>query len=127
MKAIHQGLPLREFHRPETGIVEVQVDADTGLLPSEYSTDTITEVFIAGTEPRVVETYHENREYRNAYYSDKMLTTISYESYDADLDLTIDDPFSNNDFVLEGLDIDLDFLGDSNGEEEDSSENSLLD
>ncbi|MBB6479055.1 penicillin-binding protein 1A [Spirochaeta isovalerica] len=127
MKAIHQGLPLKDFYKPETGIVEVEVDADTGLLPSEYSEDTITEVFIAGTEPKVVETYHENRAYRNTFYSDKMLTTISYESYDAGLDLTIDDPFANNDYVLEGLDIDLDFLNDTGSDTEEDSENSLLD
>lgn len=127
MKAIHEGLPIKQFYKPETGLVEVEVDADTGLLPSKFSKDTINEIFLAGTEPTEVETYHENRDYRNSYYSDKMLTTISYGSYDAGLNLTIEDPLKQNDFVLEGLDINLDFLDNSAKKEEKDSENSLLD
>ena len=127
MKAIHEGLPLKEFHRPETGIVEMEVDAVSGLIPSDFSEDILTEVFIAGTEPTTFDTYHETTADRTAYLADKLLTTISYESYDAGLDLNLYNPINDNNNVLEGLDIDLDFLNDTSSSQEEESENSLLD
>ncbi len=52
MKRIHQGLPLREFVRPSTGLIERKVCAVSGLLPTEFCTDgTRLETFIVGTEP----------------------------------------------------------------------------
>jgi penicillin-binding protein 1A len=127
MKAIHQGLPIRQFHRPETGIVEMDVDAVSGLIPSEYSTDIIREVFIAGTEPTTIDTYHSTTADRTALYADKLLNTISYESYSAGLDLNLYNPVNDDNSVLEGLDIDLDFLNETSENKEDVSENSLLD
>ncbi len=127
MKAIHQGLPLKDFYRPETGIVEMEVDAVSGLLPTEFSDDTITEVFIAGTEPRTYDTYHSTTAERNTYLADKLLTTIIYESPDVGLDLELVNPLSDNNNVLEGLDIDLDFLNESSMDNNEDSENSLLD
>jgi len=127
MKAIHKGLPLKEFYRPETGIVEMEVDAVSGLIPTEFSEDIITEVFIAGTEPTTFDTYHSSTADRNAYLADKLLTTIIYESPDVGLDLELINPLHDNNNVLEGLDIDLDFLNDTSSGEVDVSENSLLD
>lgn len=51
MKRIHEGLPIRDFERPEEGLVSVTVDAVTGLLPSSYTTATVTELFLPGTVP----------------------------------------------------------------------------
>ncbi|MGL4524397.1 MAG: transglycosylase domain-containing protein [Spirochaetia bacterium] len=51
MKRIHEGLPLRNFPRPDTGIVSVNVDAVTGLLPSSYTTSSVLELFLTGTVP----------------------------------------------------------------------------
>lgn len=51
MKDIHNGLPRREFVRPE-GIVEATVTTRSGLLPpADYDGPTVREVFIAGTQP----------------------------------------------------------------------------
>ncbi|MBI9097631.1 MAG: PBP1A family penicillin-binding protein [Spirochaetaceae bacterium] len=127
MKAIHEGLPIKQFYKPETGIVEMEVDAVSGLIPTEFSEETINEVFIAGTEPKTYDTYHSTTADRNSYLADKLLTTISYESYDAGLDLDLYNPIKDNNNVLEGLDIDLDFLNDSSIDEIDETENSLLD
>jgi penicillin-binding protein 1A len=127
MKAIHQGLPIKEFYRPETGIVEMDVDAVSGLIPTEYSKEIVREVFIAGTEPTKLDTYHSTTADRTAYLADKLLTTISYESYDAGLDLNLYNPINDNNSVLEGLDIDLDFLNDIDSTQQVDSENSLLD
>lgn len=127
MKAIHKGLPLKQFYKPETGIVELKVDAVSGLLPTEYSDKVISEVFIAGTEPTTYDTYHSTTADRTAYLADKLLTTISYESYDAGLDLNLYNPINDSNSVLEGLDIDLDFLNDTGSSQQEESENSLLD
>ena len=57
MKQIHDGLPPKEFTRPSRGIVEVQVTAETGLLPPPgYTGPVITELFIEGTQPRSYDT-----------------------------------------------------------------------
>ncbi len=43
-------LPLRDFPRP-AGIVVAQVDALSGMLPGEFTTQTVNEVFAAGHQP----------------------------------------------------------------------------
>ncbi len=45
-----EGQPKREFTRPE-GLIQVEVCALSGLLPTEFCDHTRTEWFIAGTEP----------------------------------------------------------------------------
>ncbi len=54
MKAIHEDLPRVDFPKPGSGIVEVQIDRRTGMLPDKDTPKQhlISEVFIAGTEPR---------------------------------------------------------------------------
>jgi len=54
MKTIHEDLPRIPFPRPENGIVEVEVDRRTGMLPEKDTPEEYLrrEVFIAGTEPR---------------------------------------------------------------------------
>ncbi len=56
MQAIHKDLPKRQFTPPDTGLVRVKVDAESGLLPSPSSQHVISELFIAGTEPRRLDT-----------------------------------------------------------------------
>jgi 1A family penicillin-binding protein len=50
MQAAHQGLPPRPFQRPD-GILEREICADSGLLPSPTCPATRPERFLAGTEP----------------------------------------------------------------------------
>jgi len=125
MKAIHQGLPVKEFYKPENGIVEMEVDAVSGLIPTEFSDEVLMEVFIAGTEPTTIDTYHTTTADRKDFQAKKMLNTISYENYDAGIDLNIKNPLKDD--LLEGLDIDLDFLNDTSSSQKEESENSLLD
>ena len=47
MKAVHQGLPIRQFDRPPTGLVDMEVSATSGLLPTAYTKKTIDEIFLA--------------------------------------------------------------------------------
>ena len=50
-------LPVRDFPRPP-GIVEAKVDAISGMLPGEFTTQTVTEVFAAGHAPTQTDTLH---------------------------------------------------------------------
>jgi penicillin-binding protein 1A len=53
MKAAHEGKPRLDFARPP-GVVTVTIDGRTGKLPYADDTDTLSEVFLAGTEPTKV-------------------------------------------------------------------------
>jgi penicillin-binding protein 1A len=53
MKAAHERKPPSEFPRPD-GVVSVRIDKHSGKLPPEGDTDTMDEVFLAGTEPTEV-------------------------------------------------------------------------
>jgi membrane peptidoglycan carboxypeptidase len=44
------GTPIADFQEPP-GIVDVKVDANSGLLPGSFTTRTVTEHFIDGTQP----------------------------------------------------------------------------
>jgi hypothetical protein len=54
--AAHE-LPMRDFPRPDD-IVELQVDALTGMLPGEFTTQTVTESFAAAHQPTQRDTLH---------------------------------------------------------------------
>ncbi len=53
MSAAHEGKPRLDFARP-TGVETVTIDSKTGKLPYTDDTDTVDEVFLAGTEPTAV-------------------------------------------------------------------------
>jgi penicillin-binding protein 1A len=72
MKAIHKDLPPKKFIRPDSGLVDVVVSATSGLLPTAYTKHTVTELFLAGTEPR---TFDEIDEY-DATQTDSTLETL---------------------------------------------------
>ena len=50
MKIAHEHKPPADFPRP-SGVVTVRIDRKTGKLPPDEDTDTMDEVFLAGTEP----------------------------------------------------------------------------
>lgn len=50
MTEISQDLPIARFKRPD-GIVQVTVDAFSGLLPGPGTVSTVKEIFIEGTQP----------------------------------------------------------------------------
>jgi membrane peptidoglycan carboxypeptidase len=55
--AAANNLPVRDFPRP-ADIVDVKVDALTGMLPGEFTTSTVTEVFSAAHQPTQQDTLH---------------------------------------------------------------------
>lgn len=57
MKQIHADIPPKEFIKPTSGLIEVAVNARSGLLPTgEPGERILQELFIAGTEPKVRDT-----------------------------------------------------------------------
>ena len=50
MKIAHEHKPPADFPRP-AGVVTVRIDRRSGKLPLDEDTDTMDEVFLAGTEP----------------------------------------------------------------------------
>ncbi|AHH03737.1 Multimodular transpeptidase-transglycosylase PBP 1A [Borrelia nietonii YOR] len=61
MAEYHKNLPKKVFIRPK-GIINVQVQSETGLLPEGVPNETtINEIFIAGTQPFEKSRYYENK------------------------------------------------------------------
>ncbi len=59
MYDVHRGMPERGFARPQTGLVDVQVCAKSGQLPTESCSDgTIRLTFLEGTQPRELCSLH---------------------------------------------------------------------
>ncbi|MDR3303353.1 MAG: PBP1A family penicillin-binding protein [Treponema sp.] len=52
MREIHQGLPLRDFVRPSTGVVDIAVCTKSGLLPNAACNEGLVSLpFLDGTQP----------------------------------------------------------------------------
>jgi membrane peptidoglycan carboxypeptidase len=54
MQTVTAGTPIATFKQP-TGIVTKTIDAFSGMLPGPYTTATVNEVFVKGTEPTQVD------------------------------------------------------------------------
>jgi penicillin-binding protein 1A len=51
MREIHQGLPMKDFVRPSTGIIDVTVCSKSGLLKTPGCPGDVTMPFLEGTQP----------------------------------------------------------------------------
>lgn len=58
METILEPLPVVGFSAP-AGLVQVEVCADSGLIPTEYCPQRRTETFIQGTEPQMEDNLHQ--------------------------------------------------------------------
>ncbi|OHD72683.1 MAG: penicillin-binding protein [Spirochaetes bacterium RBG_16_67_19] len=66
MKSAHKDLPVAEFGRPATGLIDVGVCAKSGKLPTKYCNEgIIKEIFLSGTEPREFCDLHQFEQERN--------------------------------------------------------------
>lgn len=122
MHDIHQGLPRREFVRPE-GVVTATVSARSGLLPpANYSGRTIEEVFIAGTQPTTFDTLQEFNQEQNAVLVDRLRRNLEHAAFSLEsdafsgidtgrFDLSVSAPSSGNgSFRLDGFGRDDNFM-----------------
>ncbi|MCR5288919.1 MAG: PBP1A family penicillin-binding protein [Treponema sp.] len=65
-QAIHQGLPMKNFPKPVSGVTSVTVCSDSGqLLTPECEDHQVTLWFLDGTQPTTTCTYHSNSSMRN--------------------------------------------------------------
>ena len=63
MNKIHDGLPYRDFVKPQTGLVQATVCQKSGLLPTANCTEgTVSLYYLEGTQPTSYCDYHENGE-----------------------------------------------------------------
>ena len=53
-----QGQPVERYQRPP-GLVNEQVDATSGLLPTDHSPGTVAEMFLEGSEPTTPDNVHQ--------------------------------------------------------------------
>jgi len=73
MREIHQGLPMKDFVRPNTGLIDVTVCARSGLLPTpDCNEGTVTATFLEGTQPTRYCDIHENSAQRTEQVLDIM-------------------------------------------------------
>ena len=87
MLAYHADKPVEEWQRPR-GLVEAQVDAVSGLLPSEATPRVITELFLEGTAPTQRDNVHqvfrinrENGKLATVYTPPELVEDRVYEIY----------------------------------------------
>jgi penicillin-binding protein 1A len=86
MGEIHQGLEPKVFEKPETGIVEIEICTESGLIPTDACPDRTTEIFLAGTEPVDFCNYHIYTSETKAQSLDKINGSIDL----------LDDPLLKN-------------------------------
>jgi len=60
MRELHQGLPRKEFARPASGVVDVTVCAQSGLLRTSFCSQGVTLPYLSGTQPSRTCTGHGN-------------------------------------------------------------------
>ena len=73
MREVHRGLPMKDFVRPSTGLIDVRVCSKSGLLPTPYCNEgTITLTFLEGTQPQKYCDIHESANQYNPLVLDIM-------------------------------------------------------
>jgi penicillin-binding protein 1A len=86
MREIHQGLSLKDFARPSTGIIDVTVCAKSGLLKTaSCSEGDVTLPFLEGTQPTGYCTLHGG----DSYASTIAVTTMPSETLGIDEDVLL--------------------------------------
>jgi len=117
MNEIHQGLEPRVFEKPDSGLVEMEICSDSGLIPTDNCPNTQQEIFLSGTEPNQfcdIHTFEVNfREDKLDQMKENFLDEGIYSNI-------FDDGGSDSlDALLKDLDIDLDDETDENSKPDD--------
>jgi penicillin-binding protein 1A len=82
MRQAHENLPVMEFTRPQSGLIEVEVCAVSGRLPTRYCTEgTVTELFLTGTEPREFCDYHKYEAERTEEIKDNIKNSLLFGDF----------------------------------------------
>jgi len=98
MREIHQGLPMKDFVRPSTGLIDVTVCARSGLLPTPNCNEgTVTATFLEGTQPTRYCDIHDN----SAQHTERVLEIMRADT------MLIDDTDLSNQLKMPELRLDL--------------------
>ncbi|MFP4619182.1 MAG: penicillin-binding protein 1A [Spirochaetaceae bacterium] len=118
MKRIHKGMEIKEFDKPESGLVNMEVCIKSGLLPTQECDKTKEELFVAGTEPKQFCDVHPFEQQRDTEMTQRLQSSFEMESFDIDMSGSAFDGLSSD-----SLDSDYDFddsdIDDFSSEEED--------
>jgi len=112
MSYINSRMPVKQFHRPSSGLVVMEVCSVSGMIPTDACTDgTLHELFLAGTEPKTFCPIHKFEASRDDELTQKYLNDFSSSLISAPgIDL-LEDPYSSGgsgyDEVDDGM---IDFL-----------------
>ncbi|MBN1698138.1 MAG: PBP1A family penicillin-binding protein [Spirochaetales bacterium] len=82
MYRLHNNLPVEEFKKPETGLIEVEICAKSGLLPDlegYCKNETRLELFKKGTEPKTYCDLHRTESERRAKIKSKLHDALYYD------------------------------------------------
>jgi penicillin-binding protein 1A len=142
MRDVHAGLEPKEFQKPETGLVTVEICRKSGLLPTELcrtESGTREEIFIAGTEPRTFCDIHPWEQEQNEILVQKVKDAMIIQKAQTNLFIPQDLPMpdflktdeeqygtgsTGTTRVRPGMPFDLDSIGEQDTEE---NVNPLLD
>ncbi|MCF7939784.1 MAG: PBP1A family penicillin-binding protein [Spirochaetales bacterium] len=114
MKNLHQGLAIKEFSRPDSGLVKMKVCSESGMIPTQYCPDTTEEIFIAGTEPKQFCDIHKFEQERDMDLVRKLQDSLLIEDFNINLDdvpdfnrellNSVEDQLSGGSFLLDDED-----------------------
>jgi penicillin-binding protein 1A len=97
MREVHRGLPMKDFVRPSTGLIDVTVCAKSGLLPTPYCNEgTVTLTFLEGTQPQQYCDIHD----AGGQYTQKALDIMKQDT------IHIDDSELQNKLKMPTLNLD---------------------
>ncbi len=91
MYEIHKGLEPRDFARPTSGIVSLNVCKKSGLIPTEYCNEGVDSLlFLDGTAPAAYCDLHQSQSAIDSALKSKLESQTSSYSGDVDSGLSID-------------------------------------
>lgn len=102
MKKLHQGIERKDFSRPSSGLVELQVCTESGKLPTQQCPEKKEELFIAGTEPDKFCSIHEFKQNRDEELVQKLQESMMYE------DVNIEEQVSREQELINEMESDVD-------------------
>ena len=138
MDSIHEGLPYKDFIKPQTGLVEATVCSVSGqLLTTACGSHKTTQIFLEGTEPSTMCSLHSTRENDRLLGKDRLrqemlqsgneTDTSSLETIVLDLSFLENDLLLNNENINTDLEKEIDSLFDIDVKPELPTTNYLLD
>jgi penicillin-binding protein 1A len=124
MSYINSKVPIRDFTKPSSGLVEMEVCDLSGMIPTDLCEDTRHEIFLAGTEPKTFCPIHSFEETRDESLTQKYLNDFSSALISAPGLELLQDPYSDNSSAYEEIDDSMiDFLLNDPFTDNDDSDN----